>query len=112
LTWNIFRVPFFFGVFVIFLIASLAECNRAPFDLPEAESELVGGFHTEYSGMRWALIFLSEYGMMLLVSVLAVILFLGGWNSPFPNIGSVKLANWTSGEPGSWSGAIWGLCGF
>ncbi|MGX7686900.1 NADH-quinone oxidoreductase subunit NuoH [Flectobacillus roseus] len=109
LTWNIFRVPFFLGVFIIFFIASLAECNRAPFDLPEAESELVGGFHTEYSGMRWALIFLSEYGMMLLVSVLGVILFLGGWNSPLPNIGSVKLATWTSGEPGSWSGAIWGF---
>lgn len=108
LTWNIFRVPFFLGVFIIFFIASLAECNRAPFDLPEAESELVGGFHTEYSGMRWALVFLSEYAMMLLVSILGVILFLGGWNSPFPNIGPVQLATWTSGELDSWSGAIWG----
>ncbi len=109
LTWNIFRIPFFGAIFVIFFIASLAESNRAPFDLPEAESELVGGFHTEYSGLRWALIFLSEYGMMLLVSLLATILFLGGWNTPFPSIGFIKLASWTSGEPGTWAGALWGF---
>ncbi|MET3126943.1 NADH-quinone oxidoreductase subunit H [Arcicella rosea] len=109
LTWNIVRVPFFFPIYIIFFIATLAECNRAPFDLPEAESELVGGFHTEYSGMRWALVFLSEYGMMLLVSILGAILFLGSWNTPFPNIGFLKLADWTSGEPNTWSGAIWGF---
>ena len=109
LSWNIIRVPFFLPVYLIFFIASLAECNRSPFDLPEAESELVGGFHTEYSGMRWGLVFLSEYGMMLLVSVLGSILFFGGWNTPLPNIGFLKLANWTSGEPNTWAGALWGL---
>jgi NADH-quinone oxidoreductase subunit H len=108
LTWNIFRVPILFFAFIIFLIASLAEANRAPFDLPESESELVGGYHTEYSGFRWALIMLSEYGMMLLVSFLASILFLGSWNTPLPNIGSVRLAEWTSGTPGSWAAHIWG----
>ncbi|WPP50888.1 complex I subunit 1/NuoH family protein [Catalinimonas niigatensis] len=108
LTWNIFRVPILFFAFIIFFISSLAEANRAPFDLPESESELVGGYHTEYSGFRWALIMLSEYGMMLLVSFLAAILFLGSWNTPFPNIGDVKLAEWTSGVPGSWAAHIWG----
>jgi len=107
LTWNIFRMPLFFLAFLIFFIASLAESNRAPFDIPIAESELVGGFHTEYSGFRWSLILLSEYGIMLLVSFLAVILFLGGWNTPLPNIGAVKLALWTSGEPGSFVGHAW-----
>ncbi len=111
LSWNIIRNPFLLMVYVIFFIASLAECNRAPFDLPEGESELVGGFHTEYSGMRYALLMLSEYGMMLLVSLLGAVLFLGSWNTPFPNIGPLRLADWTSGEPGTWlgylSGAFW-----
>ena len=111
LTWNVVRNPFLLIVYVIFFIASLAECNRAPFDLPEGESELVGGFHTEYSGMRYALLMLAEYGMMLLVSLLGAVLFLGSWNTPFPNIGPVRLADWTSGEPGTWlgylSGAFW-----
>ncbi len=100
-TWNVVRMPLFFGLFIVFFIASLAEANRAPFDIPEAESELVGGFHTEYSGMRWALLFLSEYGIMLLVSILGVILFWGAWYSPFPNIGSLHLADWTNGSPGT-----------
>lgn len=108
LSWNIVRMPFLFFAFIIFFIASLAEANRAPFDLPEAESELVGGFHTEYSGFRWALIMLSEYGMMLLVAFLGSILFLGSWNTPFPNIGSLELALWTSGVPGSLAGNLWG----
>ncbi|MHA8056363.1 complex I subunit 1/NuoH family protein [Aquirufa nivalisilvae] len=111
LTWNVVRVPFFFFLFILFFITSLAEANRAPFDIPEAESELVGGFHTEYAGMRWALLFLSEYGMMLLVSVLGVILFWGAWYSPFPNIGSLRLADWTNGTPGTiWAtvlGFVW-----
>lgn len=108
LTWNIVRMPLFFIAYIIFFIASLAEANRAPFDLPEAESELVGGFHTEYSGFRWAIIMLSEYGMMLLVSLLGAILFLGSWNTPFPNIGDIRLAEWTSGTPGTIAGHIWG----
>ena len=108
LTWNIFRNPFLIVVYVLFFITTLAETNRAPFDLPEAESELIAGYHTEYSGFRWAFIFLAEYGVMLLMSLLAAVLFLGSWNSPLPNIGEFKLALWTTGEPGSWASYIWG----
>ena len=108
-SWNIFRSPFLLIVFVIFYIATLAESNRAPFDLPEAESELVGGFHTEYSGFRWAIFMLSEYGMMLLMSLLGAILFLGSWNTPLPNIGTLKLADITSGtSPDTISSYFWG----
>jgi NADH-quinone oxidoreductase subunit H len=111
LAWNVVRNPFLLIAYIVFFIASLAECNRAPFDLPEGESELVAGFHTEYSGMRWALFMLSEYGMMLLVSLLGAILFLGSWNTPLPNVGPLRLADWTSGAPGTWfgyfSGAFW-----
>jgi NADH-quinone oxidoreductase subunit H len=103
-TWNIFRAPVLFIAFIVFFITSLAECNRAPFDVPEAESELVAGFHTEYSGFRWGLLFLAEYAMMMLVSFLGAILFLGSWNTPFVNIGAIRLAEWTSGTPGT----VWG----
>ena len=108
LTWNIFRNPFLIPVYIIFYIASLAECNRAPFDLSEAESELIGGFHTEYSGFRWAIFMLSEYAMMLLVSLLGAVLFLGSWNTPLPNIGTLHLADWTTGALGTWSSHLWG----
>lgn len=102
LLWNVFRMPALLVAWVIFFIASLAESNRAPFDLPEAESELVAGFQTEYSGFRWAVIMLSEYAMMLLVSFVGVILFWGSWNTPLPNIGSFAFADWTTGS-------VWGI---
>ena len=95
--WNIFQAPHLIVSYVIFFIASLAECNRAPFDIPEAESELIGGFHTEYGGIRFAFIFLAEYAMMFLVAMLGVVIFLGGWNTILPNIGSLRLADWTTG---------------
>jgi NADH-quinone oxidoreductase subunit H len=109
LAWNAFRVPVLFIAWIIFFIASLAECNRAPFDLPEAESEIVAGFQTEYSGIRWLIIMFGEYGMMLLVSILGTVLFFGSWNTPLPNIASVELASWTSGTPGTWTSIAWGI---
>lgn len=109
LAWNIFRMPLLFFTWVIFFIASLAECNRAPFDLPEAESEIIAGFHTEYSGFRFAVIMLGEYAMMLLVSVLGVVLFFGSWNTPLPNIGSLQLASWTTGRPDTMTSTCWGI---
>jgi NADH-quinone oxidoreductase subunit H len=102
--WNILRAPHLIIAFIIYFIASLAESNRAPFDIPEAESELVAGFHTEYTGLRFALVFLAEYSMMFLVSMVGVILFLGAWNTPLPNIGSAHLATWTTGT--TW-GILW-----
>ena len=77
--WLIFANPFSFIAFFVFFTVTLASNKRAPFDLAEAESELVGGFHTEYSGMRWSFFFLAEYGSMFFVSGVGVMLFLGGW---------------------------------
>jgi NADH-quinone oxidoreductase subunit H len=107
--WNICKMPPLFLAYFIFFIASLAASNRAPFDLAEAESELVGGYHTEYSGLLWAWFMLAEYGMMLLVSLLGVVLFWGSWNTPFPNIGVLRLADWTSGYSNAWLGGMWGV---
>lgn len=108
-SWNIIRFPILIIPFLIYFIASLAESNRVPFDLAESESELIGGFHTEYSGFRWGIIMLSEYGMMLLVSLVATILFLGSWNTPLPDIGPVKLGYWTTGPEGSILANVWGV---
>jgi len=84
--WFLFKYfPLGIIAFAIFAIAMVAETNRAPFDLPEAESELTAGFHTEYSGFRWSLFFLAEYSAMIAVSSIAVTLWLGGWLRPFPN---------------------------
>ena len=89
--WFIFKFfPLGLIAFFIFAVAMVAETNRAPFDLPEAESELTAGFHTEYSGFRWSLFFLAEYSAMIAVSAIAVTLWLGGWLRPFPN--------WLTGE--------------
>ena len=83
--WFIFKFfPLGLIAFLIFAVAMVAETNRAPFDLPEAESELTAGFHTEYSGFRWSLFMLAEYAAMIAVSAIAVTLWLGGWMRPFP----------------------------
>ncbi len=94
--WAAFNPKFLilpgFIAMVTFYVCGLAETNRSPFDLPEAESELVGGYHTEYGGMKWAMFFLGEYAAMLNVASMTTVLFLGGWHGPYPSpfpVGSV-----------------------
>jgi NADH-quinone oxidoreductase subunit H len=85
--WYVFLQPV---GFLLFFVCGVAETNRAPFDLPEAESELVAGFHTEYSGFRFSLFFLAEYAAMIVVASMAVTLFWGGWLRPFPNVAALS----------------------
>jgi NADH-quinone oxidoreductase subunit H len=85
LTWNIFG-GLQFVAFFVYLMAAYAETNRSPFDLPEAESELTAGYHTEYSSMKFAMFFMAEYANMIMVGCVATLLFLGGWTSPFGNL--------------------------
>ena len=85
-------VPQIVGLF-LFFVSGVAETNRLPFDLPEAESELVAGFHTEYSGMKWALFFLAEYTAMIIISAIVATLFFGGWMRPFPNVEALGWLN-------------------
>jgi NADH-quinone oxidoreductase subunit H len=89
--WLVFHDPFTFITFWVFFTCATASVNRAPFDLAEAESELVAGFHTEYSGLRWSFFFMAEYGSMLAVSLLGAILFFGGWHGPIPIFGPEML---------------------
>ena len=97
--WIIFNsFPFNFIAFIIYFSASVAEINRTPFDLPEAESELVAGFMTEYSGMRWSFFFLAEYGNLLAVSAVGTVLFLGGWQPPFEALAVIPGIVWFLGK--------------
>ena len=84
--WNIFNGGWQFVAFFIYLMAAFAETNRIPFDLPEAETELVAGYHTEYSSMKFAMFFMAEYANMINVGCVATLLFFGGWTSPFGNL--------------------------
>jgi len=86
-SWNFIQYPICLLLMPVFFLSMLAESNRAPFDIPEGESEIIGGFHTEYSGFLWALFFLAEYAMMILLSLVFSYLFLGGANSPIPETG-------------------------
>ena len=101
--WFILHSPFTFIAFFIFFISVVAETNRTPFDIPEAESELVAGWMTEFSGFKWSIFFMSEYANMLIVSLVASFVFLGGWLSPFTIINIL---------PDSWlifDGIYWGI---
>lgn len=115
LSWNIVKYPLLIPVALMFYIGILAHTKRAPFDLPEAESELIAGFLTEYSGMRWSLFFLAEYGEMYAMSAVCVVLFLGGWASPIPIVDGL-IFHWAydGGAAGFSFGklvyALWGGC--
>jgi NADH-quinone oxidoreductase subunit H len=96
--WYVFHDPFTFMAFWTYFTCATASCKRAPFDLAEAESELVAGFHTEYSGLRWSFFFMAEYASMFAVSGIAILLFCGGWNT---GLLPVELSTWLSLQFGS-----------
>jgi len=104
--WYVFHDPFTFLAFWTYFTCATAQCKRAPFDLAEAESELVAGFHTEYSGLRWSFFFMAEYGAMFAVSGIAVLLFLGGWHTGFLPELSSTLAS-ALGDPEQSYGRYW-----
>ncbi|MHB1425554.1 MAG: complex I subunit 1/NuoH family protein [Gemmataceae bacterium] len=104
--WYVFHDPFTFLAFWTYFTCATAQCKRAPFDLAEAESELVAGFHTEYSGLRWSFFFMAEYGAMFAVSGIAVMLFLGGWHTGFLPELSSTLAS-ALGDPDQSYGLYW-----
>jgi NADH-quinone oxidoreductase subunit H len=109
--WYIFHDPFTFVTFWVYFVCMTASTNRAPFDLPEAESELVAGFMTEYSGFRWVVFFMAEYAAMFAFSGLGVVLFWGGWNGPIPVAAWIGLDK----DPGTvlgWIGNALGACVF
>jgi len=117
--WLIFHNPFVFLTFWVYFTSAVASVNRAPFDLAEAESELVAGFLTEYSGFRWSVFFMAEYASMTAVSGLAAILFLGGWNGPVPITEFLGLTPEISPVTGQiinpvqvWLGNLLGACNF
>src|SRR6185312_775214 len=101
--WYVFHDPFTFMAFWTYFTCATASCKRAPFDLAEAESELVAGFHTEYSGLRWSFFFMAEYGSMFAVSGIAILLFLGGWHVGF----LPELSTWFANLMGSPESPSW-----
>jgi len=109
--WFIFHDPFTFLTFWVYFTCAVASVNRAPFDLAEAESELVAGFLTEYSGFRWSVFFMAEYASMFAVSGLAAILFFGGWNGPLPVARLIGLTP-ESGPLAGYLGNLLGLANF
>ncbi len=109
--WLIFHDPGTFIAFWVFITCATASVNRAPFDLAEAESELVAGFHTEYSGLRWSIFFMAEYGSMFVVSAIASILFLGAWNGPIPIFDMIGWSYGGAAEPARLTGYIANFAG-
>ena len=106
--WFMFHDPFTFIAFFVYFVVATASCKRAPFDLAEAESELVGGFHTEYSGMRWSFFFMGEYASMFAVCGIASVLFLGGWNTGLAPIDNALYAARSAAADGTGSSAAIG----
>jgi NADH-quinone oxidoreductase subunit H len=102
--WHVF--PQIVG-FLCFYVGAIAETNRLPFDMPEAETELVAGFHTEYSGMKFSFFFLAEYANMILVGGVATTLFMGGWMRPFPSVEALAWLNFLDFVHPFWSGFFW-----